>query len=91
MMAAMRKRRDSWAYARIAVVVLLCFGAACSGSSSKSSGSAQGSGRPVRENVTFFYQQIANPRVLDRFGKVKMVVAAPQTDGAKAADQQPFG
>jgi hypothetical protein len=85
MMAAMRKRRDSRAYARIAVVVLLCFGAACSGSSSKSGGSAQGSGRPVRENVTFFYQQVANPRVLARFGKVKMVVAAPQTDGAKAA------
>lgn len=82
----MREHRSMLTCARITAVVLMCcIGAACSGTSSESNGPAPSSAASDRENVTFFYQQIANRRALTNFGKVKIVVAAPQTDGAKAA------
>jgi hypothetical protein len=74
----------------VALTVLSVIAAACSGGSSKgSSGTTSTPAQaeaPGRENVTFYYQQIHPGRDLTRLGKVKLVVAAPQTDGKQAAE-----
>ncbi len=68
------------------VLLLVLVAAACSGgSSSDESESRTPTTEPTRENVTFYYQQVHPERDLSRLGKVKLVVAAPQTNGAEAA------
>ena len=70
----------------VALTLLSVIAVACSGGSSKNSGSnAVPTKAAGRENVTFYYQQIHSGRDLATFGKVKLVVAAPQTNGKEAA------
>ncbi len=70
----------------VAVILLSVIAAACGGSSSKDSSKPSAPAKsPTRENVTFYYQQIHSGRDLSRLGKVKLVVASPQTNGKEAA------
>jgi hypothetical protein len=73
----------------VLVLVALVAGACSSGSSGDESGNEPEekapAAAPARENVTFYYQQVHADRDLSRLGKVQLVVAAPQTDGAEAA------